>query len=87
MRPAVATAERCTLALLYPTPSIKPALTSRSHVTGAALAVTTVSLVAVLLDSMETKAEKAGAIAASLPSMQEAEGEGEGDEVFNSTRN
>lgn len=55
--------------------------------TGAALAIATVSLVAVLLDSMEKGAGEAGAVAASLPSMQEAEGEGEENKVFKSTRN
>lgn len=55
--------------------------------TGAALAVTTVSLAAVLLDSVETEAGKADAIAASSPLMHDAEGEGEENEVFKSTRN
>ena len=67
--------------------AITPVLSSLLHVTGAALAIATVSLVAVLLDSLEMEADAAGAVAASLPSMQEAEGEGEENEVFKSTRN
>jgi hypothetical protein len=56
-------------------------------IAGAALAIATVSLVAVLLGSIEVKAADPGAIAASGPSPQQAEGEGEeGQEVFRSTK-